>query len=152
MKKVNFEHSTVWLSVTPEGNVPSQVITPDVLCIEKGWGRKEDKLGEYFAYHGHEHPIPVETVKILYFARDKRLSRHYHVKKSEYFVLIKGALQIEIWTGDGTRHAFIMNELDRIFIKPGCQHRMTGLEEENILLEISTIDTPNDSYRIEKGD
>lgn len=139
---------------TPSGNVPTLVKTESLICIEKGWGRQRDNLGEYFAYHSDniESPINIETVKLLFFAKGKRLSRHYHVKKLEYFVLVSGCLKIEIWNSQGEHHEFTMEPLDRIVIKPGTQHRMTGIKEENILLEISTLDESEDSFRIEKGD
>lgn len=124
------------------------------LCIQKGWGRSEDGLGEYFAYHQPQEgfPLAVETVKILYFAKDKKLSRHFHVKKTEYFILIKGCLKIELWDRVNKLSTFKLSPLDKILIRPGWQHRMTGLEEENILLEVSTLDHSDDSFRIEKGD
>jgi mannose-6-phosphate isomerase-like protein (cupin superfamily) len=138
----------------PEGDVPDAAITADVRCIKKGWGR-EDGLGEYFAYHKDDERVyqklNVDTVKILFFSRDKKLSRHYHVDKSEYFVLVSGKLKIEIWDQNSRLREFEMNPLERIYINRGMQHRMTGLED-SVLLEVSTEDKPTDSYRIEKGD
>lgn len=137
-------------------------MTAEMTRIKKGWGSFKDGVGEIFAYHtSQENPeetIFVETVKLLSIAKDKRLSRHYHKKKDEYFICVSGMFLIEFWD-DGdldvsakpTRKVFF-NEHDRVFVPAGLQHRMTGLSSNNVLLEVSTFDDPEDSYRIQKGD
>lgn len=133
--------------------------------VSKGWapdngatlddGSKRN-VGEVFVYHrpfeSESEQIQVDTVKLLYIAEGKRLSRHYHVKKSEFFHLVKGELLVELWDKNGKLKEVTMKENDKMFIPAGQQHRMTGLVEESILLEVSTLDEPGDSYRIEKGD
>lgn len=126
-----------------------------ITYIKKGWGRSYDKVGEIFAYHTdqEEKKIDVETVKLLYMAENKKLSRHYHQLKDEFFFCVKGIFFVELWDSNGEElHQFFLKEEDRVFIPKFLQHRMTGKSHENILLEVSTKDFSDDSYRIEKGD
>lgn len=141
--------------LTPS-NTPRELACCPTTVIEKGWGRTVDGVGEVFAYHApqeHAHQIlNVETVKLLHIAKGRRLSRHYHLDKREFFVLACGRLEVEIWDRHGIRNVVEMRVDSRLIIEPGWQHRMTGLDEVNVLVEVSTLDTPEDSYRIERGD
>lgn len=125
--------------------------------IQKGWGRADDSVGEIFAYHVEqekaEHQIDVDTVKLLYMNKDKKLSRHFHKEKDEFFICVDGSFYVELWFDSGEpMKSFVLKKEQRIFVPKGIQHRMTGLETSNILLEVSTKDSPSDSYRIERGD
>lgn len=144
------------LNLTPTGT-PKELECAPAIVIDKGWGRIEDGVGEVFAFHApDEKPehrfMKVETVKLLHIAANKRLSRHYHLKKTEIFVLAAGGLMVEIWDRQGNIHVVKMRVDSRLIIYPGVQHRMTGLCENNVLVEVSTLDYEDDSYRIEKGD
>lgn len=126
---------------------------PDNGYISQDYTKKYN-VGEVFVYHEpfEKDKIDVKTVKLLYIAKNKKLSRHYHLKKSEFFHMIKGQLKIELWDKNGKLETFHLFENQKMFVPAGLQHRMTGVAEENILLEVSTLDSPDDSYRIEKGD
>lgn len=117
----------------------------------KGWGR------EFYA-HSHGDGVSafyqndnVETVKVLYFEKNKKCSLHYHQDKFEVFYMLHGSLMLElVWNG---QHYFVeMIVGDYLTVPRNLIHQMTGLEETNILLEISTQDRDRDSYRISKGD
>lgn len=141
--------------LTPAGTT-FEVCTAPVICVEKGWGRVEDGIGEIFAYHepqeNTDQRFNVQTVKLLHIAKDKKLSRHFHICKREYFIVACGSFKVEMWDRKGVLTTFTMRTDNRIIIEPGVQHRMTGLEDNNVLVEVSTLDTEEDSYRIEKGD
>jgi mannose-6-phosphate isomerase-like protein (cupin superfamily) len=134
----------------------------DMKTIKKGWGRASDGIAEVFVYHaGQETPettIHIETVKLLHMAKGKRLSRHFHMDKSEYFICVAGAFRIELWDSDARdlsdppARTFTLREGERMFVPATLQHRMSGLNQKNTLLEVSTKDADEDSYRIEKGD
>lgn len=129
---------------------------PDSMTrIKKGWGRDLDGVGEIFAYHvdQEQNPINVETVKLLYVKKDKRLSKHFHKLKDEFFICVKGEFYVELWDDDGTEFCtFTLKSDQRVFIPKLLRHRLTGKAEENILLEVSTKSLEEDSHRIEKGD
>ena len=154
-------------------------ITPRI-CEEKGWGvilpgyynnwcgrriATGSRIGEVFAYHKNSPSIysnlndqgicnpnfEVGTVKILYIARDKKLSLHFHLDKEEIFYMVTGDIELTL-ISNGIKQISRFSKGESLLIKPGMVHQMKGLSDENILLEISTLDCPNDSYRIEKGD
>lgn len=152
------------------------------MFVKKGWGKlfrkttpplidfagkdhdpENDLVGEVFVYHPvnhtpfnhvyYKHPtnFKVETVKILYIDKDKKVSLHFHISKREIFYLVKGELEVTL-ISDGQEDTISFKEGDTLCINPGMVHQMKGLEEENILLEVSTLDQASDSYRIKKGD
>ena len=137
-------------------NTPACSLVANAEVIEKGWGRSVDGVGEVFAYHEPQEwerqKLHVQTVKILHIAKGKRLSRHFHLNKREYFIDAHGSLLVELWDRNGVLTEVEMRTDSRLIIEPGQQHRMTGLEDENVLVEVSTLDEENDSYRVEKGD
>lgn len=133
--------------------------------IQKGWGinlpdvfleeNKENTVGEVFIFHEEEkfriEPGEVATVKALYFNKGKKLSLHFHVKKKEIFFMAKGSLIVTL-ISNGEEDKFLLTQGESIYIPPGMVHQMEGVEEENIMIEVSTKDHPSDSYRIKKGD
>ena len=118
--------------------------------IPKGWG------GEYFAYHTpQEHPgqkIDLDTVKLMVFEKDKKCSLHYHILKQEYFICIVGRFKIELTNEWGSPNVFELEPYQRLFVPKMREHQITGLEDKNILLEVSSLDRPEDSIRLVKGD
>ena len=126
--------------------------------IEKGWGWLNGNIGEVFAFHtlradgNKQNDLDqVETVKLLYIAKDKRLSTHYHLKKTEIFVCVTGAIKV-VFVDGGEERSYDLKPGDHMRVRPGKIHYMVGLEENSVLLEVSTEDFANDSYRIEEGD
>ena len=119
-------------------------------------GSSHVRIGEVYAYHGceedREYRLSVETVKVLYFSKDKKLSLHFHGKKDEIFVCALGAIELETISPSGKTEYRILKPGHRVFIPKFMPHRMKGLEDINILVEVSTHHEDDDSYRIEKGD
>lgn len=138
----------------------SKYIIPDAKMVEKGWGYpfgKKKNVGEIWAYQEKDedssHKLrKVETVKVLYFAKGKRLSLHFHKNKEEIFMCAHGRLEVETISPDGNLAVQLMALGDRVIIPACTPHRMTGLDDLNILIEVSTHHEDSDSYRIEKGD
>lgn len=118
--------------------------------IPKGWGGESicfDYGKNVSAFYGEE----IKTVKVLYFEKNKKCSLHYHQEKFEVFHMLFGKLFVNlVW--NGVEYDVLMVPGDSICIDRNLVHQMTGLEETNILLEISTQDYDHDSYRIKKGD
>ena len=134
--------------------------TNDCIKIQKGWGigvlRGQTRTGEIFVYHKPsektEHQMKIDTVKILYLGKHKKLSLHFHSEKEEVFCIAYGKVKIEYILPDGQNNELVLEVGDRIFIPRNIPHRMTGVEDINILIEASTLDKPEDSFRIVKGD
>lgn len=130
----------------------------------KGWGIENllghgERVGEVYAWHSdsdfeykkHE-DLRVKTVKVLYFGKDKRLSLHFHREKEEIFYCAYGNIEVVTISKDGKKSIDMMQPGDRIFIPRCMPHRMRGINDVNILVEVSTLHKDEDSYRIEKGD
>lgn len=134
--------------VAPSGDPNMEPSVPTI--IPKGWG------GEYFAYHTPQEyagqKLDLDTVKLMHFNKDKKCSIHYHILKEEYFICVVGRFKIELTNEWGTVNVFELGPYQRVFIPKMRDHRITGLEENNILLEVSSIDRPEDSVRLVKGD
>lgn len=116
---------------------------------KKGWGRED------FVYHKliEDNQIIIDTVKFLHVEMGKRGSQHYHVEKDEFFIPIKGRFEVKIWDKFSyTEQSFMLYFGDRMFVPKGTIHQIVGVEKENILLEISSLDKPEDSFRIRRGD
>lgn len=118
---------------------------------EKGWGKELVCYDEAKNVNSFYCQDRLQTVKVLYFEKGKKCSLHYHSEKYEVFHLLKGRLLVEfVWSGK--KHRVMMYEQEYVCIDRNLIHQMTGLDNSNILLEISTQDKENDSYRISKGD
>ena len=91
--------------------------------------------------------------KILFFARDRKCSWHYHVLKDEVFYIQSGAIQVYYSTGDSleTADTKILIEGDKFHVPRGMRHQMVALKD-SLMFEFSTEHYDSDSYRIEKGD
>lgn len=117
--------------------------------LEKIWGTEE------WAYQSNceqnNQIIQVETVKILNFIQGKNLSLHQHLEKQEFFIILNGVFFIEILDlATQIHHSFRLKAGERLFIPRGLFHRML-CEEAGSILEVSTLDKPEDSYRLIKS-
>ena len=110
--------------------------------VKKGWGH-ELWLVNNDKYCG----------KILYFEKDKRLSWHYHLVKSETFYLQSGRLLVKFSMQDDLDKAdeAVLEPGDCFDVPAGLRHQMIALEE-SYLFEFSTHHEDEDSIRILKGD
>jgi len=85
--------------------------------------------------------------KILHVKKGEALSLQYHERKDEYQYLLKGAIDMEFGAGDGTLTMRRMTAGDTLHITPGTRHRLTAVEDSDIL-EASTPEL-HDVVRLE---
>lgn len=86
--------------------------------------------------------------KILHIEKDKKGSFHYHKIKDETFYLLKGKVLINYsYTNEFFTNSKVLEEGDSLHIPPGLRHQIVGIEESDII-EISTYDDCDDSYRV----
>lgn len=86
--------------------------------------------------------------KFLHFKPFHPCSLHMHRDKTETFYVVKGNFDIVLV--DMVEESFEtvwLREGQTLDIKPYLYHRIMGIREENVLLEVSTHDEPEDSYR-----
>jgi mannose-6-phosphate isomerase len=85
--------------------------------------------------------------KILHVKKGEALSLQYHQRKDEYQYLLKGAIDIELGGGDGKLTSRRMTPGDTLHITPGTRHRLTAIEDSDIV-EVSTPEI-DDVVRLE---
>lgn len=109
--------------------------------VEKGWGHEliwatNDK------YCG----------KLLKFNKGARFSMHFHAKKDESWYVLSGKFEVRsILTLDASICTEILEEGSVWRNEPLEPHQLICLEE-GIIIEVSTPDSVEDNYRVEKGD
>ena len=124
--------------------------------IGKGWGY------EKIIVNG-----PDYCGKILHFVKGRSCSMHFHVKKTETFYVSFGEIYVEylynnvlaeeILDESGEQSVFdacsskVLKEGDYFHLEPRLVHKMTALKDSEII-EFSTTDYSDDSYRLIKGD
>ena len=114
----------------------------DIKFVPKGWGfekwivNKEEYCG-----------------KLLYFAKGKRCSWHYHKLKDEVFYIQSGKIKLTYSDEDDLDkgETLILEKGDNFHVYRGLRHQMLALEDTE-LFEFSTQHFDEDSYRIKKGD
>lgn len=74
--------------------------------------------------------------KILHINRGEALSYQYHCVKDESIRLLTGLMEMDI-ENNGAQSRLILKPGDCLHIVPGMKHRMTALEECDVL-EVST--------------
>lgn len=84
--------------------------------------------------------------KVLHIRKGESLSYQYHNVKDETIFLLSGALDLEIGEGPG-RETHHMKPDDCYRISPGTRHRMTAVEDCDVL-EASTPEL-DDVVRLE---
>jgi len=110
--------------------------------VSKGWGF-EKWIVNCDKYCG----------KLLYFAKGRRCSWHYHKIKDEVFYIQSGKIKVKYSDNDDILLAkeCILGPGDNFHVYTGLRHQMIALEDTE-LFEFSTQHFDSDSHRLIKGD
>ena len=114
----------------------------DIKFVPKGWGF------EKWIVNNEEY-----CGKLLYLAKGKRCSWHYHKLKDEVFYVQSGKILVKYSEEDdiGKAHETILTPGDNFHVYRGLRHRMIALQDSEVF-EFSTQHFDEDSHRIIKGD
>ena len=124
------------------------VVTPEELSSVLGNENHIDSVNVVPKVWGYEKWLENNDrycCKLLSVNKGYQCSLHYHEKKDEMFLVLKGHVRLEV--GDETLH-MLPGQFARI--SPGTRHRFTGVEDSEIM-EVSTHHDEADSYRIEES-
>ena len=109
----------------------------------KGWGREliwatNDK------YCG----------KLMFFDRKGgKFSMHFHKEKDESWYVLKGSFTLHIMnTETADIQTQVLKTGDTWRNEPMWPHQLVAMENDCIIIEVSTPDSVEDNYRIGKGD
>lgn len=106
------------------------------VITEKVWGKEIEIAND--EYCG----------KMLILDKDKRCSIHWHIVKTETFYFLNGKCLFEWTLNNPTKtYQFIIPNGTALKIMPNTLHRFNGIAETTRIIEISTHDDPEDSYR-----
>ena len=116
--------------------------TQEINFVPKGWG-----------FEKWVHNSEKYCGKLLYFAKGRKCSWHYHKIKDETFYVQSGRLRVRFSFQDDLEKAdeVILGPGDNFHVPVGLRHQMEGIEDTE-LFEFSTQHFDSDSYRIIKGD
>ena len=104
--------------------------------VEKPWG-----------YELHWALTDRYVAKVLHIDRGEALSLQYHERKDEFLYVTRGSVEVELGGPDGALTAHRMNAGDTLHITPGTRHRLTAVEDTDIV-EVSTPEI-DDVVRLE---
>jgi mannose-6-phosphate isomerase-like protein (cupin superfamily) len=110
---------------------------------EKTWG-KETPFAYTEKYCG----------KFLEFTKaGNKTSMHFHKDKDESWVVLNGAFKLKVInTENALIEEIILRKGDTWRNPPLLPHQLESLEDNSIIVEVSTFDTPVDNYRVMPGD
>lgn len=110
--------------------------------VSKGWGY-EKWIVNSEKYCG----------KLLFIAKGKQCSWHFHKKKDEVFYVQKGKIKLLYsWEDDiELANVIFLDEGDKFHVPIGLRHRMYALSDTE-LFEFSTEHFDEDSNRVIPGD
>lgn len=113
------------------------------MIVDKAWGR-EIIFANNEMYCG----------KLLIHDKAGSLgSMHFHMKKHETFYVQKGSFRIWwIDTKTAKMNSTHLKEGDTWQNSPGFPHQIEALEDDSVLIEVSTTHYDDDSYRVMPGD
>ena len=117
-------------------------VTIPIKFVPKGWGY-EKWIVNTEEYCG----------KLLFIAKGKQCSWHYHKLKDEVFYVQSGRIKVIFSDTDDIEKAqgVILEPGDNFHVYRGLRHRMVALVDSEIF-EFSTQHFDEDSHRIEKED
>jgi quercetin dioxygenase-like cupin family protein len=117
-------------------------MTSSINFVPKGWGF-EKWIVNNSEYCG----------KLLFLAKGKKCSWHYHKLKAETFYVQSGIIQLTYSDNDDLESAkvIILKRGDKFDVSRGLRHQMLAIEDTE-LFEFSTQHFDSDSIRVIQGD
>lgn len=103
--------------------------------VEKLWGSEEILVN-----------TKLYCAKFLNLKKGYQCSYHYHILKDETFYVLEGDIALKY----NTVH-IVLHKGQSIRIPPYLKHRFSAITDTAKILEVSTHDYEDDSYRIEKS-
>lgn len=106
--------------------------------IQKGWGH--EKLFQLSPY----------TLKTLNYTEKTDSSGHFHLEKSETFVVLSGKYQLTTKDDSGNNIIHILGKHDCVYLPRGTYHKLQCIET-GMILEVSTSGCEKDNIIIDAG-
>jgi mannose-6-phosphate isomerase len=118
------------------------------MLVRPEFGRVEDhKVDKPWGYELRWAITDRYAGKVLHVNKGEALSLQFHERKDEYQYVIRGAVDVELGVEGGELTTRRMKAGDTLHITPGTRHRLTAVEDTDIV-EISTPEL-DDVVRLE---
>ena len=118
------------------------------MLVRPEFGRVEDhKVEKPWGYELRWAITDRYAGKVLHVNMGEALSLQYHERKDEYQYVIRGAVDVELGVEGGELTTRRMQAGDTLHITPGTRHRITAVEDTDIV-EVSTPEL-DDVVRLE---
>ncbi len=113
------------------------------MIIKKGWGHEEIIESN-----------DLYCMKELHFEKKgHKSSMHFHKIKDETWKILSGSIKVELMDLSDSSTTFVIIEKgEKIRIEPFTPHQVTCLEDNTVIMEVSSRDSIEDNYRIRPGD
>ena len=113
------------------------------IVIKKGWGHE-------LIWESNEKYC---GKMLVFYKVGNQFSMHFHKDKDETWYVHKGKFLLNwIDTDTASTNTEHLKEGDTWRNMPLVPHQLKALEENSIIIEISTEDYPHDNYRVAPGD
>lgn len=121
-------------------NIPVKIKPPK--RVEKVWGY------ELWIHNDEDY-----CGKLLVFPKAlSNFSMHYHLKKKESWYVQSGKFKFKWFDLENAElQEQFLNEGDSVLIERGLPHQLISLEDNSIIVEVSTEHFDSDSYRLWKN-
>ena len=111
--------------------------------IKKGWG------SEYIFVSNEWYCMK----ELRFHKKDANFSMHFHRDKLETWLVMQGSFRLDVI--DTNTAQIVSHILSPGFVwtnTPLLPHKLTALEDDSVILEVSTPDHSEDNFRVAKGD
>ena len=90
---------------------------------------------------------------MVFTKKGNKFSMHFHKEKDESWYVLKGRFTLHIMnTETADIETQVLNTGDTWRNEPMWPHQLVAMEDDCIIIEVSTPDSVEDNYRIGKGD
>ena len=118
------------------------------MLVRPEFGRVEDhKVDKPWGYELRWAITDRYAGKVLHVNKGEALSLQFHERKDEHQYVIRGAVDVELGVEGGELTTRRMQAGDTLHITPGTRHRITAVEDTDIV-EVSTPEL-DDVVRLE---
>ena len=108
------------------------------MLVRPEFGRVEDhKVDKPWGYELRWAITDRYAGKVLHVNKGEALSLQFHERKDEHQYVIRGAVDVELGVEGGELTTRRMQAGDTLHITPGTRHRITAVEDTDIV-EVST--------------
>lgn len=111
--------------------------------------RLEGKVEKTWGYEDIIITNDLYCLKYLVFKNKSKSSMHFHMNKHETWKVVVGSFQVHVLDmKDCSITTHVLNTGDTWINEPMKAHQLESLEDDSIIMEVSTSDSIEDNYKV----